>query len=353
MNKKQITFVILSSLIIGGIGGWLFDRFLIPRINTIPFLVKYNLAPQAAPLVINRKEEIRVNEGSDSIAAIQQVQPWMVGILTGNDVAHAQVVGSGVTLTSDGLIAVSKASLQFAQNGELTFSFNDGTIFKGNVVAQDPASNLAFVKVAKNNLTTASLGHPKDLQLGQRIIVITPSLNEYQPAGNVSFLSETVKNTSDKTFSSDLANQPFKVDGLKDVFEGAVVLSLDDNVQGIYASSEVVTADTIRSAMNSYFANGKIIRNQFGFNYAVISSLLSNAFGTAQGVQVRNITIGSPAAKAGLQQNDVITALDGNRITADNSFQDLAQKYKSGDSVKLSITRNQQPLTLTLVVASK
>ncbi len=353
MSKKAILFIILSSLIIGGIGGWIFERFLIPKINAIPFLVKYNLAPQSAPLVINRKEEIRVNEGSDSIAAIQKVQPWMVGILSGADFAHAQITGGGVVLTSDGLIAVAKNSLTNLKDNSLTLVFNDGTVNQATLVAQDPASDLALVKVNKNNLATASLGRPSELQLGQRIIVLNPTLTEFEPQDNVSFLSSTVKNLVDKVYAAEQVNIPFKVDGLKDVMDGSMVISLDDNVQGFYSNSEVVTADTIRSAMNSYFANGKIVRNQFGFSYSAVSVSMANAFGLSQGIQVRKVVAGSSAAKAGLQDGDVITAIEGAKLNTDNSFQSVIQKYKNGDVVKLSVARNQQPVNLNLTIVAK
>ena len=52
ISGKLIAIIIVSSLVVGGVGGWLFNRVLIPKINAIPFLMKYNLSPGGASLVI-------------------------------------------------------------------------------------------------------------------------------------------------------------------------------------------------------------------------------------------------------------------------------------------------------------
>jgi serine protease Do len=358
MTKKAITFVILCSLIIGGFGGWIFDRYLIPKINTLPFLVKYNLAPQTAPLIINRREEIRVNEGSDSIAAIQKVKPWLVGIISGADLAHAQISGSGIVLTSDGLVAVSKNSLP--KNSPISLSFQDGTVLPATVSSLDPSSDLAFLKVAKNNLPTASLGYSKDLQLGQRIIVLSPTQNEFQAVDKVSYLGSEVKNLVNRTYFSDAINQTFKVDELSNVSDGSMILSLDGNVQGIYSSNNVITADTIRSALNGFFSSGKITRNQIGFYFSPISKTLAGAFGGSQGALIRKtdpkipaVVLNSPAAKAGLLEGDLITSVNGTNVDIDNSIDDLLQKAKPGDTLQVNIIRNKLPQTLSLVVGAQ
>jgi prepilin-type processing-associated H-X9-DG protein len=346
MSKKQVLFIILCSLIIGGFGGWLFNRFLIPKINTIPFLVKYNLAPQTSPLVINKREEIRVNEGSDSIAAIQKVKPWLVGIVNGTDVNNAEIKAGGVVLTSDGLIAVPKSALQNLKAVNVVFV--DGSVLPATIKTSDTASDLAFIKVERNNLATASLGYSKDMQLGQRIIVLSPTLTEYEPLAHVSYLSSEAKIRNEKLYSADQITQTFKVDDLTGVLNGSMALSLDGNVQGIYAGTNILTADTMRSALNSYFSTQKISRAQFGFSYAPISKVVANLYSLTSGAVVKSFT-----SKSALVEGDIITAVNDAEINVDNSLEDLLQRVKIGETVRLRVIRDAQTLNVDLVAGSK
>jgi S1-C subfamily serine protease len=70
--------------------------------------------------------------------------------------------------------------------------------------------------------------------------------------------------------------------------------------------------------------------------------------GRFDGVRVVEVTPDSPAAKAGLQVGDVITAVSGTKIDADHSLAELIQAKKPGDKVELAVTRGTQSLTITV-----
>lgn len=357
MSKKFITFVVLSSLIIGGIGGWIFTRFIVPKINTIPFLVKYNLTPSSAPLVINRREEIHINEGSDTVAAIQSVRPWMVAVVTG-DPAHPQIAAAGLVMTSDGIIVLTKSAV--GSSGSVKVLLSDGRVLAATVVAQDPGSELVLVKVDASNLAVSDLGFARDLQLGQRMVVLQPTLSDSHYIAEVSYLSSEVANNSDRVLSSDLRTQTFKIDGQQIAFEGAVAFSTDAKVQGVYSKGQIITADTIRSAWENYSKNGSIKRNYFGFYYQPVSKIFAVEQKTSSGDLVRRpssgaaaVIPGSPAQQAGLQEGDLITSINDNAINLDNSFEDLAARFNPGDKINVRILRNGQEQNLTLTVTTK
>ena len=358
MTKKLITFVVLSSLIIGSIGGWLLMRFVLPKLNTFAILRKYNLNPKTAPLVINTREEVRVNEGSDSIAAIQRAKPWVVSLLAGADQAHAQVQGAGVIVTSDGLIATVKSALPAAQPYRVALS--DGTVQTVTVVATDSASDLVFLKANTNGLPTAPLGFPKDLQLGQRIVVLSPSLSQYQGSDSVSFLSTEIKNLSpSQIYSSERLHRTFGISSVFDAQEGAAVLSLDANVQGLFSKSGIVTAETIKSAQKSYFASGAIQRPSLGVYYQVIPTAVAKAFNLSEGVLLKKpdnktaaVVAGSAASKAGLQEGDLITKINETQISVDNSFEELLANFSPAQTATFSVLRNGQTVQLSVTFGS-
>ena len=359
MTKKHIWFVVLSSIIIGGISGWLIMRFVMPELNTVGILRRYNLNPVSAPLVINTREEIRVNEGSDSVAAIKNVKPWMVSILAGSDLNNVRVLGSGLVLTSDGLIATTKGAL--GQSPVYYVSFTDGRVMAASEQAADPSSDLVLIKVEANNLATAVLGIPKDLQLGQRIIVLSSSLGQYQATDTVSYLSSELRNVrTDQIFSTERMNLTFGVDEITSAQEGSLAVSLDAQVQGLFSKNGVITAETIRSALNSYFANKKIVRNNIGLYYQNISKASSNLFNIPEGVIIKRPNPGtaavvplSPAQTAGLKEGDYITKVDNQQINFDNSFEELLQRKTPGASVPLTVLRNGQTLELNLLIGSR
>ncbi len=364
MTKKLIYFVIISSLIFGSIGSWLFIRFVIPRVNAIPLFSRYNLTPNSAPLIINRREEIHINEGSDTVAAVQTAQPWVVGIISGSDPSHAQVSAAGMVLSSDGIIALTKSAVP--ASGTVNLAFSDGRVLQAKVQAADPGSEIVLAAVQTSDLAVSNLGFSRDLLLGQRMIVLQPSLSASHPSAQVSYLSSDIKNSAGALLSSDQSAQTFKIDGLAPNFEGAVALSTDGKIQGIFSKGQIITADTIRSAWESYAKSGTIKRNYFGFYYQTISKTLANQINLtsslklSEGILVHRPSSGasaviaaSPASIAGLQEGDLITRANGSAINLENSFEDLAARLNPGDDLNLQVSRNSQILNLKLVTGSR
>ena len=354
MSKKAIAFVILSSLILGAIGASIWQRYLVPELNTVPFLVRYNLAPRSAgPLVINTTQQIRVNEGSDTIAAVQTVEPWTAAILSAG-----QVIGGGLIVTSDGLIATTQeAELQ----PNLAVKLFDGTIFSGAaVVASDPSSSLVFVKINASGLATANFGSPQNLQLSQRMLALLPSGGDSQATDIVSYLSSTLNYINySQTFSSEKNQRTFGVGAIQNIMPGATIFSSDGAVQGISSGSEIIAAGTIQSALNSYFNNrGKIVRNLIGINYEYISKINAQLNSQKQGVVLKRsatapaVVLGSPAQKSGLLEGDIIYAIDDTQIEANNNFEDLIQRHKPADIIKLSIQSGKILKTTNLIIAA-
>lgn len=358
IGTKVALFVIFCSLVLGGIGGWVFSRYIIPKINTISFLTKYNLVPTAGPVVINTREEVRVNEGSDSIAAIKRAKPWLVGILNNGDINTLNFSGSGIILSSDGLIATTASALSTPVSN-INIAREDGTILQARLVATDPASDLALLKAEAANLPTAQFGFPQELQLGQRIIILTRDFAKNQAESVITNVASEVHNDFSSVNFSDDITQAFLVSSTETFDEGAMFISLDGNVQGIHSSSGIITADTIKAALNNYFTNKKITRPSFGFYYQKISQVAANALNITPGLLIKRlegkaaIVAGSPAQKAGLREGDIVIEINGSVINDRNSFEDIASNTKPQQEMKMKILRNKVQLQLTLIAVER
>lgn len=360
MKRNIVIWVVALSLIFGALGGWVFNRYIIPKLNTIDWLVRNNLAPSPGPLVINTRQEIRVNEGSDSIATIQTAKPWLVGIFSGSDQYSAKVAATGLILTSDGLIATTRQAVP-TDLANLQVALQDGNVLPAQVVARDTASDLVLIKISAANLPAAALGFPKDLQLGQRIIVLSASLGQYQATNVVSFLASEMRNIRyDQVYSSERISRTFIVDGLANVTEGSVAISLDGNAQGIHSDSGILGVDIIRGALNSYFARGTVTRNYIGVYYQNISRAASNQFQIPEGVIFRRpdartpaVIAQSPAQLAGLLEGDIVSKVDDTQINFDNTFEELIGKKQPGENIKLTVRRGADTKEITVTIGSK
>ncbi len=374
LNKKAIVFIILSSLIIGGIGGWIFTWYLIPKLNTVSWLVKYNLVPTSAPLVINTTKEVRVNEGADSVAAIQAVKPWLVGIIAGNSPQSAAFSGGGIILTSDGLIATTKSAIAAAMqtanfssvensqgNVVLNLSFSDGTTKPAAFAAEDPATGLVFLKVSgAGNLSTASLGYVKNLQVGERVMPVWPSLTSGSVNDAVAYVNSLNDLIPGQLYSSDKINGTFSLSGDLSAPSGSAIVSLDNDIEGLLDNGKIISADAIRGAFNSFTQSGKISRLYLGIHYEYVPKPIALLYENGrQGVLVEGdkktqaVVAASPAAKAGLQAGDFITAVDGTAIGQNNSFEGLLYKNPPGQTVKFAIIRGGKSMNISAVLGQE
>ena len=79
----------------------------------------------------------------------------------------------------------------------------------------------------------------------------------------------------------------------------------------------------------------------------------SQSYGLPQGAAVRSVTENGPAAEAGLQESDIITAANGETITSSNDLVKLVKAASAGDTLELTVYRQGQTLTLTLTVGEQ
>ncbi len=368
MNKKSITFIILSSLILGAIGSLLLTRIIIPKLATIPFLVRHNIAPAPGPLVINTTQEVRVDDGSDTIAAIQRVTPWTVSILAKDSSGTIQQVGSGILLTSDGLIATTKTVV--ANQSQLWAKAIDGTTAAATIVANDPSSDLVFIQAALKNQPSAVFGHTETLQLGARAVVVSASSGQNQVASRVTYIASTPLNIPANTvFFSDQMSSTFGINSLMNPIaavpnqtaEGATVAASDGTVLGLYSNTGIIIAGTIQSALNSYFNNNKqIVRGALGIHYELITAEISAITGIHQGVKVTRpdpktlaVMAGSPAQQSGIQEGDLIYKVNGTTIDATHSFESLISAQSPNSVVTLELIRNGVDSVVTIIVKQK
>ena len=113
-----------------------------------------------------------------------------------------------------------------------------------------------------------------------------------------------------------------------------------------------IPIDQVRSIFESIITNGYIVKPYIGVTVSDVSAE-SQSYGLPQGAAVRSVTENGPAAEAGLQENDIITTVNGETVTGSNDLVKLVKASAAGDTLELTVYRQGQTLTLTLTVGEQ
>ena len=286
------------------------------------------------------------------------VLPSVVSI--GIETAQGEGEGSGVIISEDGLILTNNHVAAEGEGGTLTVLFHDGTRAEAEIVGLDPQSDLAVIQAEDvSGLTPATLGSSDDLNVGDTVLAIgSPlGLDGSVTAGIVSALNRAITLGGE---SSPFGEQnPNATSAVIDAIQTDAAINPGNSGGAlINARGEVVGINTaIASAASG--AVGQQSGN-IGVGFAVpIDDARSIADqlvedGTAthayMGVQIRDadtggallgaVESGSPAEEAGLQDGDIVTAVDGDPVTDATDLTAAVRGNAPGDRVAITYTRD-------------
>jgi len=292
----------------------------------------------------------------DSVAladVIKEVSPSVVSITTSD-----QSAGSGIVLSSDGLVMTNK---HVAESDRVEYSvvMSDGKIYKNaKVLARDPYNDVAFLKVDAKGLKPAKLSDSDHYVVGQRVVAIGNALGQFQntategivsgygrsiQAGDGSGSTETLTNL----IQTDAAINPGNSGGPLVTSAGEVIgmnTATAGNAQNI---GFAIPISEIKNQIKSVQESGKIVRPYLGVRYVPLTPELArrNDLSVDYGAYLTGVVQDSPAEKAGLQKDDIITKIDNNELMANNSLQSLLAKYQVEDNITVTYVRDGKTQT--------
>ena len=276
----------------------------------------------------------------------------------------AAAAGSGFILTQDGYILTNYHVVE--NSNSITVTTYDGTAYDAQLIGYDESNDIAVLKVDATDLTQVVLGDSDTLNVGDTVVAIGNPLGELTfslTTGAVSALNRPV------TFSTGTTMNLIQTDcAINSGNSGGALFNLYGEVIGItnakYSSSSssseasidnigfAIPIDQVRSIFESIITNGYIVKPYIGVTVSDVSSE-SQSYGLPQGAAVRSVTENGPAAEAGLQENDIITTVNGETITGSNDLVKLVTSSSAGDTLELTVYRQGQTLTLTLTVGEQ
>ena len=303
------------------------------------------------------------------VGAAEKLSPSVVKI----DVAQAaksssgeprerQGGGSGFVFTPDGLILTNSHVVHEATR--IQVSFADGRRFPAQTVGDDPATDLAVVRVDIPNheapsLVAAPLGDSQKLRVGQLAIAIgNPYGFQYTvTAGVVSALGRSLRSYSgrmiDDVIQTDASLNPGNSGGPLVTSDGQVIGVNTATIMGAQGLCFAIGINTAKFVAGRLLQEGRIRRSYIGVEAQTtpLHRRLVRFYNLPQesGVVVISVTAGSPGQKAGLREGDVIVALDGKSVAGVDDLHRLLTDARVGVNNSLTVLRWTEKLELSVV----
>lgn len=272
--------------------------------------------------------------------------------------------GTGFFITEDGYILTNHHVISDASSVKVTLY--NGETYDAKVIGSDEDYDIAVLKIDVTGATPVVLGDSSKVAIGESVAAVGNPLGELTfslTTGVVSALDRPV------TFSTGTTMNLIQTDcAINSGNSGGALFNLYGEVIGItnakYSSSSssseasidnigfAIPLDQVRSIFESIITNGYIVKPYIGVTVSDVSAE-SQSYGLPQGAAVRSVTENGPAAEAGLQENDIITAANGETITSSNDLVKLVKAASAGDTLELTVYRQGQTLTLTLTVGEQ
>jgi len=265
--------------------------------------------------------------------------------------------GSGFIFTPDGLILTNSHVVHGASRIEVTIS--DGRRMPASAIGDDPASDLAVIRVDEPGLTAAALGDSQQLQVGQLVVAIgNPyGFQSTVTAGVVSALGRSLRSYSgrliDDVVQTDASLNPGNSGGPLVDSAGRVVGVNTATIlpaQGICFAIGINTAKFVASRL---LRDGRIRRSYIGVSAQTVPVhrriVRFYDLPKETGVVVLSVEIGSPARRAGLREGDVIVALEGQPIAGVDDLHRVLTDVRVGVSCSLTVLRHTDKLELRVV----
>ena len=274
---------------------------------------------------------------------------------------EAPASGSGVIIgKTDTELLIATNNHVVADSSSLSVTFCDDQSVDAQIKGTDASADLAVVAVKLSDIQSSTLdaikvitiGSSDDIQVGDQVVAIGNALG-YGQSVTTGIISakdrdvETSSGTESGLLQTDAAINPGNSGGallnMKGELIGINVAKYSDqSVEGMGYSIPSSKAQSILDSLSSLTTRDEVPENERGYLGVQVKNIdktTSQSFDMPQGVFIYKFTESSSAENSGLQEKDIITKLDGQGVTDYDDLKTLLAKYRSGESVKVTVQR--------------
>ncbi len=335
-----------------------------------------SLAARVTPAVVNiavtakASEEDAEQEGGQQGGGVQGLPPGFEQFFGGGgggrqgrpqqpQTEHG--IGSGVIISPDGYVVTNAHVVNGATHIRVTL--HDRRILTGKLVGLDKLTDLAVVKVDAHDLPSIAWGDSTKLEPGQTVLAFGSPFGYLQfsvTRGIVSALNRPDPYQTDARkpgafIQTDAAINPGNSGGPLVNAHGELV-GINSSIitsSGSFAGAGfAIPSQIVHAISTQLIAHGHVDHGYLGISMNDVTPDNAKFFNLndASGAIVAEVTPGSPAAKAGLKQGDVIVGLDGQKINNGSALQVQVSEDAPGTKIALGVLRNGQAQTVALTV---
>jgi S1-C subfamily serine protease len=286
--------------------------------------------------------------------AFDSVGPAVVHVTAFTKDGRPAGQGSGVIFTPDGYVLTNSHVVGGA--ARLQASLTDGQSFEAALVGDDPATDIAVLRLSGAGLPHAELGVSASLRVGQMVVAIGNPLGFTctVTAGIVSALGRTLRTRAggllDSVIQTDAALNPGNSGGPLVSGAGRVVginTAMIAPAQGICFAIGIDTAIWVATRL---MRDGRVRRSRLGLSAqtVLITTRVRRFHGLEQtsGVMISDLAADGPGKQAGLQAGDVLVSFDGIPVTGVDDLHRALTQERAGIEVPLRFLRRTELLTL-------
>ena len=289
-----------------------------------------------------------------------------------NETTSQTAAGTGFILSSDGYVATNKHVVSGAS--KIGVILDNGTAYEDvELVGTDPLNDFAIIKINNvNNLSPVKLGDSKTTSAGQQVVAIGNALGAYQNSvtsgiisGKGRSLTATDSGRTQYETLSDMIQTDAAINGGN---SGGPLVNAAGEVIGIntaYASQGnnvgfAIPISSVKGIIKNVLSGKGFERAVIGVRYINLTPTIAKEknLSVTRGALIASsknnkaIISGSAGDKAGLKENDIITAVNGTEIGNSGSLSSLIGEYSVGDTVKITVVRGGKTETLELTLAA-
>lgn len=334
-----------------------------------------DLVARLQPAVVNisTTQKVQVNSGGFNPFAGSPFEEMFPGLGNGDAkpvTREATSLGSGFIISPDGYLVTNNHVISGGAEGmrnnvtisSITVTLPDRKEYEAKVIGRDPVSDLALLKIEAKGLPFVQFGDSTRTRVGDWVVAIG---NPYGLGGTVTagIVSALHRNTGqggayDRYIQTDAS--------INQGNSGGPMFDLNGNVIGIntlifsptggnVGIGFAIPAEQAKPVIDQLMGAGKVRRGYLGVGIQPMTEDIAQSLGLPkdQGEIVQQVVPGQAAAKAGIQQGDIILKVNNRTVTPDETLSFIVANLPVGTKVPIELLRNGERKAVTAVVGER